>query len=163
MAQADDQTFIRRFSGIILGLVVFTVLIIVLAVSFQSPEDPADNPSQMTLAAERIKPVAAVRTGDMPEPAAAAEPVLAVAASAAFDGSLDGKLIYDSVCSACHNAGVAGAPMLGENMTQRLDEKGLEMLVSNAIDGINVMPARGGRNDLSDEQVRAAVEFMLEP
>ena len=156
----DDQTFIRRFSGIIIGLVVFTVLIIVLAVSFQGQPDPADNPSQMTLAAERIKPVAAVRTGDAPEPMAA--PVQAATVSAAFDGSLDGKLIYDNVCSACHTAGVAGAPMLGEQMAERSSEKGLEMLVTNAINGINVMPARGGRNDLTDEQVQAAVEFMLQ-
>lgn len=158
----DDQTFIRRFSGIIIGLVIFTVLIIVLAVSLQGPEDPSDNPSQMRLAEERIKPVATVRTGDMPAPEIDAEADEVAVASAAFDGSLDGQLIYDNVCSACHNAGVAGAPMLGENMAQRLEEKGLEMLVSNAINGIGVMPARGGRNDLTDEQVRAAVEHMVQ-
>jgi cytochrome c5 len=159
---ADDQTFIRRFSGIILGLVIFTVLIIVLAVSFQTPEDPAINPSQLALAAQRIAPVAAVRTGDAEVPQVSPEPTPVAASTAPFDGSLDGKLIYDNVCSACHNAGVAGAPVPGGTMAERAP-KGLETLVANAINGINVMPPRGGNSDLTDEQVRASVEYMLEP
>lgn len=170
MAQADDKTFIRRFSGIIIGLVIFTILIIVLAVSFELPENPENNPSQMRLAAERIKPVAAVNTGDASPPPAAATPSpgtsaaeTVAAASGALDGSLDGNLIYDNVCSACHNAGVAGAPMMGDQMAARLEEKGLETLVYNAINGINVMPARGGNSALTDEQVQVAVEYMLNP
>jgi len=39
--------------------------------------------------------------------------------------------------------------------------KGLDALVQTAISGINAMPARGGRTDLSDEQVRVVVEFMI--
>ena len=44
----------------------------------------------------------------------------------------------------------------------RFDEKGLEMLVSNAINGLNAMPARGGNPALTDEQIQAAVEYMLQ-
>lgn len=160
MAQSDDKTFIKRFSGIILGLVLFTILIIVLAVNFNNPGDPADNPSQLTLAEERIAPVAAVRTGDMEDVEVAvveSEPEQ----SAPFDGSVDGQLIYDNVCSACHAAGVANAPVPGGTMNERAD-KGLDALVQSAINGLNVMPPKGGRPDLSDEQVHAAVEFMLE-
>lgn len=159
---ADDQTFIRRFSGIILGLVIFTVLIIVLALNFQTPDDPAANPSQLTLAAERIAPIAAVRTGDAEVPQVAAKPAPVAASSAPFNGSLDGKLIYDNVCSACHNIGVADAPVPGGTMEERAS-KGLDTLVMNAINGINVMPPRGGNSDLTDEQVRVAVEYMLQP
>jgi cytochrome c5 len=159
MPQADDKTFIKRFSGIILGLVVFTILIIVLAVNFQNPGDPEDNPSQVTLAEERIAPVAAVRTGEMEDiEVAVVEPE--AAASAPFDGSLDGQLIYDNVCSACHALGVADAPVPGGTMNDRAD-KGLDALVQNAINGLNVMPPKGGRPDLTDEQIQAAVEFML--
>ena len=46
-------------------------------------------------------------------------------------------------------------------MAARLEEKGLEMLVYNAINGLNTMPPRGGNPNLTDEQIQAAVEFML--
>ncbi len=163
---ADDKTFIRRFSVIIVGLVIFTVLIIMLATTFQSPPDPADNPSQLTLAEERIAPVAGVRTSeDDPGGLVASTGAPAEAesgSSAPFDGSLDGKLIYDNVCSACHAAGVAGAPVPGGTMNDRAGQ-GLDALVANAINGINVMPPRGGNSNLTDEQVQAAVEYMLNP
>lgn len=168
MPQADDKTFIRRFSGIILGLVIFTILIIVLAVNFQNPENPEDNPSQVTLAAERIAPVAAVRTSDeegpktaaAQTPAAAPKAETAAAASAPFDGSLDGELIYNNICSACHAEGVAGAPIPGSTMNERAS-KGVDALVASAINGLNVMPPRGGNTALTDEQIRATVEYML--
>ena len=165
MPQADDKTFIRRFSGIILGLVIFTVLIIILAVSFDGSGSPEDNPSQLILAGERIAPVAGVRTSESqavpatPAPAKPA-PEASGGSSAPFDGSLDGKLIYDSVCSACHTAGVAGAPVPGGTMKERAD-KGLDALVASAISGLNVMPPRGGNANLTDEQIRATVEYML--
>jgi cytochrome c5 len=75
---------------------------------------------------------------------------------------VDGPSVYDGLCKTCHEAGVAGAPIKGsEQMAARLDEKGLDMLVQNAINGLNAMPPRGGNPSLTDEQIRAAVEFML--
>ena len=60
-------------------------------------------------------------------------------------------------------AGVSGAPIPGtDQMAARLTEKGLDMLVTNAINGINAMPARGGNPALTDEQIQAAVEYMLQ-
>jgi cytochrome c5 len=70
-------------------------------------------------------------------------------------------MIYDNVCAACHNTGAAGAPMLvASDWTARLPQ-GEDTLVAHAINGIGTMPAKGGRMDLSDEQVRASVEYML--
>lgn len=162
---ADDKTFLKRFSSIILGLVIFTVLIIVLAVSFQNPSDPADNPSQLTLAGERVAPVAAVNTGDYEQPAAPAQPAANggsdTVAAADTGGAIDGEAIYNTTCSACHSAGVAGAPIPGSTMNERT-EKGLDALVANAIDGLNIMPPRGGNASLSDEEIRAAVEYMMQ-
>jgi cytochrome c5 len=75
---------------------------------------------------------------------------------------MDGEAIYNDACQACHLAGAAGAPQLvAEQWTERLD-KGMETLVSHAINGFNAMPAKGGRMDLSDEQVRASVEYMVD-
>nr|WP_239056796.1 c-type cytochrome [Wenzhouxiangella limi] len=80
---------------------------------------------------------------------------------AAFDGSLDGSLIYDRACASCHEVGAAGAPeMVASAWADRID-KGKEQLVSNAINGIGAMPPRGGRRDLTDEQIEASVSHML--
>jgi cytochrome c5 len=164
MSQSDDRVFIRKFGSIILGLVGVTALIIVLAVSMRSAPDPGDNPSQTLLAEERIAPVAGVHTGAAGEAAVAAIAAeTQVAAADSTTGPADGKQVYESVCSACHTAGVAGAPQPGSDaFNERLAAKGLDGLVTSAINGLNVMPPRGGRPDLSDADVRAAVVFMAE-
>jgi c(7)-type cytochrome triheme protein len=74
-----------------------------------------------------------------------------------------GKALYDAVCAGCHAAGVIGAPKPGdaEAWKPRL-AKGKDVLVRNAILGTNKgMPPKGGREDLSDAQIRSAVEFMI--
>jgi len=87
---------------------------------------------------------------------------LAAAAPTATDtAGASGEQIYNTVCMACHAAGVAGAPIPGSDaMKERLAAKGLDGLVASAIAGLNVMPPKGGRPDLSDADIRAAVEFM---
>ena len=175
MAQTDDRAFIRKFSGIIVGLIVVTAAIIALAVSLRSPPDPEANPSQQRFAEERIAPVAGVRAGAsgeaeiaaaaaaQPSPAPASDPSSDPAAdpSLAAAASIDGKQVYESACIACHAAGVAGAPMPGsDEMAKRVTEKGIDGVLTSAINGLNVMPPRGGRPDLSDDQIRAAIEFM---
>ena len=78
-----------------------------------------------------------------------------------------GTEVYDQFCSICHAVGVAGAPRFGEanDWGPRLDT-GIEALVSNSIEGVTsesgVMPPKGGFAHLSDEQVRAAVEYMVD-
>ena len=95
-------------------------------------------------------------------PAAVIEAVSLSAAAAA------GEAVYRQACQACHGAGLAGAPAQGDrdDWAGRLDSRGLEMLVANALTGFagdtGVMPPRGGHMQLSDEQVADAVRFMLE-
>lgn len=74
-----------------------------------------------------------------------------------------GDQVYQAACAACHDAGVTGAPRTADagNWAQRLEEKGLETLVVHAIQGFKGMPARGGNPNLSDAEVRAAVEHIL--
>ena len=79
----------------------------------------------------------------------------------------DGKADYELKCTACHGFGVAGAPKLGdkENWAPRIS-KGIEQLYENAIKGFTgeagVMPAKGGFVDLSDDQIKAIVDYMVE-
>ena len=78
-----------------------------------------------------------------------------------------GKEVYDSVCFACHNIGLAGAPKLGDAAawTDRIAQ-GNDVLYDHAINGYvgpsgSMMPAKGGRADLSDEDTKAAVDYMV--
>ncbi|MDT8893258.1 c-type cytochrome [Halomonas sp. I1] len=78
-------------------------------------------------------------------------------------GDADGQAIYDAVCMACHNTGVANAPKIGdtEAWSTRL-EKGTDTLYTHVIDGFNAMPPKGGDPSLSDAEVKAAVDYLLE-
>jgi cytochrome c5 len=163
MDHQDDRAFLRQFSGVIAGLFALTVALIFLARWMQPDPDADANPSQRILAEQRILPVGAVRYGEEGAAALADAQAAAMAAlPAAEDVVVDGEAVYAGLCKTCHEAGVAGAPIAeSEQMTARLDEKGLDTLVSNAINGLNAMPPRGGNPTLTDEQIRAAVEFML--
>tara|TARA_B100000949_G_C13920972_1_gene300823 strand:- start:223 stop:480 length:258 start_codon:yes stop_codon:yes gene_type:complete len=74
-----------------------------------------------------------------------------------------GEEVYNAVCFACHNSGVMGAPKIDnkEYWAKEVKEEGLDNLYQVAIKGKGGMPAKGGRADLSDEQVKAAVDFMV--
>jgi cytochrome c5 len=72
-----------------------------------------------------------------------------------------GEAVFKAVCAACHETGAAGAPKAGDagQWAPRIAE-GQEKLVSNAINGIRAMPAKGGNPDLDDVEVERAVVFM---
>ena len=74
-----------------------------------------------------------------------------------------GEKVYQQACQMCHEAGVAGAPMTGDaaGWADRIAQ-GRDKLVENAINGIGVMPPKGGQSQLSDEDVAAAVDFLIQ-
>lgn len=163
MGQEADKAFLKNVTIVLVILVIFTFSIVFVARDLGFQDEEGSNPSRNAIALERIKPVADVYTGAdgaaaIEESATAAAPAQAVA----FDGSLDGEMIYTSVCAACHATGVASAPKPGSAEMATRAEKGTDALIKTAIDGLNAMPARGGRPDLSDEQIKAVVEFMLQ-
>ncbi|KAA1172360.1 cytochrome c5 family protein [Marinobacter salinexigens] len=81
---------------------------------------------------------------------------------AANAGPRSGDEVYNSVCMACHGTGVAGAPVKGDASAwaPRID-KGMETLINHALNGFNAMPAKGGCASCPDEEIQAAVEFMV--
>jgi len=113
--------------------------------SFKEPADPPAKPAEATAAAG--KSVAAA-------PAAVAAQLT--------DASAIGKKVYDTSCMACHAAGVAGAPRIGDKTAWAPRLKGgTDALYAAAIKGKNAMPPKGGNTALSDADVKAAVDYML--
>ncbi|MDM8569604.1 c-type cytochrome, partial [Thiotrichales bacterium HSG1] len=74
-----------------------------------------------------------------------------------------GKDIYDITCKSCHMVGIAKAPRITEkkDWEARLP-KGKDTMVQSAINGLNIMPPKGGNSDLTDEEVKSAVLYMLQ-
>src|SRR5690625_3410301 len=81
---------------------------------------------------------------------------------AATDEQLEiGQKLYDSNCFACHAAGVAGAPKVGDaDAWAPYTDTGLETMLEVAIKGTGAMPPRGG-STASDEELEAAILYML--
>lgn len=102
------------------------------------------------------------------DPALEALVAAAPAAPARVNTVLSGPQVFNEACYLCHAPpGVPGAPVVGDvpAWENRLTQ-GIEMLEDHAINGYQgeagFMPAKGGRVDLSDDEVRSAVEYMLE-
>lgn len=162
MDHKEDRAFVRQFSGVIVAFVVLTIVLIFVARGMQ-PETEGANDKKAVLAEQRIAPVGAVRSGEAGAAALAEAQAAAAEAPAAEDAVVDGASVYGGLCMACHETGVSDAPIRGsEQMAAREAANGLDGLVSNAINGLNVMPPRGGNPALTDEQIRAAVEYMLQ-
>jgi cytochrome c5 len=93
--------------------------------------------------------------------------VAAVVDAEAAPVVMTGPQVYNAACIACHGGGVAGAPKTGDKdaWSARI-AAGMDTLNSNAINGIQgaagYMPPKGGRADLSDEEIIAAVEYLVE-
>lgn len=100
-----------------------------------------------------------------PAPAPAAAPVAATAPAAAAPSAADlvkGEKVYTATCLACHGAGVLAAPKVGDKAAwaSRVAQ-GKEAVYKGAIDGVRMMPPRGGNPALADDEVKAAVDYML--
>lgn len=74
-----------------------------------------------------------------------------------------GQSVYTKSCTACHASGVMGAPKVGDKAVwSGLIAEGEADLTNNAIKGVGKMPPKGGNMKLTDAEVKAAVEYMME-
>jgi len=75
-----------------------------------------------------------------------------------------GKQVVDAQCAKCHAKGVGGAPKIGDRAAwaPRL-KQGIDVLVASAIRGHGSMPARGDKADLTDSEIKAAINYMFNP
>lgn len=165
----NDVEFLKRFSMLIGFLILVAICLITLGhfIGATQPRDPEPTAQARTL--DRIKPVGAVYAGASGAAAAAAAAEKAKAAAAsqvAYEGTLDGSVIYGKLCSACHGTGAGGAPTLDHSHWDARIAQGVDVLIRHSIDGFTgaagLMPARGGNPSLSDEQAEAAVRWMID-
>ena len=78
-------------------------------------------------------------------------------------GMAIGKRIYAQSCSRCHEKGLNGAPMTGDQAAwaPRL-KKNFDVLLNNALRGINAMPAKGGCEQCTGTEIIAATKYMVQ-
>lgn len=123
------------------------ILLIVLLVNFVASDDkPAAGSDALgaEAVARRIQPVGTIELRDASGPAVART----------------GEQVYNAACTACHAAGVAGAPKTGDNAAwaPRI-ATGYEALLNSALKGKGAMAAQGG-GEFSDYEIRRAVVYM---
>ncbi|MFC2707590.1 MAG: c-type cytochrome, partial [Neisseria sp.] len=82
-------------------------------------------------------------------------------AKPAESAKVDGKAVFEANCKACHSGLIPGAPAVGkkEDWAPRI-KQGKDTLHKHAIEGFQAMPAKGGNGSLSDDEVKAAVDYM---
>lgn len=126
-----------------------------------APETSTAAPAAAPAASEPAAPAASAPAAA--EPAASAAAPAAASASAAPAGDLaTGEKVYSATCQACHGTGVLGAPKFGDKAAwaPRVAQ-GKDTLYAHAIAGIRMMPPKGGNASLKDEELKAAVDYMV--
>ncbi len=88
--------------------------------------------------------------------------IVALALAALPAAAADGKAVYDKTCVACHASGVANAPKLGDKAAwaPRI-ATGKDALLASVIKGKGAMPPKAGAADLKDDDLKAAIEYMV--
>jgi len=165
MSLEKDKAFFRNFTIVVIILAAMMAVFLVAALMVGSTMPYGDASAMEKKVAERTTPVGDVRLeGEaMPEETAAAAEEQQVAAA----GPKSGKEVYESTCAACHAGTLPGAPALGkaDDWAPRI-AKGMDTMYTHAIEGFQgeggMMPAKGGNMSLSDDEVKAAVDYMVE-
>jgi cytochrome c5 len=145
MSATTDSEF--NFQKIIVWALVIAIGSVALVVALVSIATAAKGHAQVDAEAVNLR-IAPVATVKIAAPAGAA------------GASRSGEQIYKAVCAACHDAGVANAPKLGDKgaWAPRLTQ-GLEGLLKSAIAGKNAMPPKGG-SDASDTELARTIVYM---
>ena len=127
-------------------------------------EEAAPTKTKAVAPAPEISSAASVTESTMESTTA---PTVATVAPAVKQvSSISGEKIYKSTCFACHDMGVAGAPKVGDKaLWESRIAAGNAVMYASAINGkqssVGVMPPKGGNLSLSDDETKAAVDYMM--
>ena len=159
-----DKEAVKTLVIVVSALVVLTLVLGVVANYFLIDDDHNVNPDWVEKQVlDRIAPV-----GNVATTVAEAKDASPAAAAGSVDstedtGPLTGDKVYNTVCMACHAAGLPGIPKVGDaaQWGPRVAQ-GIDVLYEHAIKGFKAMPARGGSGNLTDQNVKDAVDYMVE-
>ncbi len=168
----QDTHFINVFSVVIGLLVAIAIALFALArivASHTQDKDILEDASYVRNVEQRVSPFAKEAVSGQDNTALAIKPDAGSAPTAgagAADMPKSGEALFQATCSACHGAGLAGAPKAGDKAAwgPRIS-KGMPTLYDHALKGFQgsagVMPAKGGRTDAPDDLVKQAVDYMV--
>ena len=163
-----DQKFFDVYSLVIGGLAAVCLIFFVIAMLIGKETETGflgTSEEYLATVSRRLEPFGQVyMPGD--ELAAAGPQIAEAAAPEPVAATLTGPQAYNEACIACHGNGIGGAPMIdnAEAWEPRIAQ-GVDTLRQHAIEGYTgsagYMPPKGGRLDLSDEEVYAAIDYMI--
>ncbi len=161
---SQDRRFFDVFSlilGVLVGIAVIIVVLSTVMGTDAQDQIRRQDPQVVEATVERIKPIARVAIAGQAE-----EIVDPVVPPQLVETLLTGPQVYNTACQACHASGVGGAPVLGDKAAwvSRVAQ-GQDILARHVLEGYQgdagYMPPKGGRIDLSDQEVLDALAFML--
>jgi cytochrome c5 len=188
----QDRSFMVTFTMVMSVLVLIAIAIFLISKLVSTlTVQPQDSSRRLSRIEERIKPVyrvvvaatsaeatavpatpaapaAAPKAEAAPAekpPSAPAQAASANPAAASVPANVDlahGKQLFNTVCAACHQTGVAGAPKLGDKAAwaPRIAQ-GFDTLVEHALKGYKAMPPKGGAVNLPDQEIISAVGYVV--
>jgi len=168
----QDTHFINIFS-LVLGLLVLIAICIFafarVVASHTQNQQVMQEADYYKRVAARLQAPGQVAVSGQDNSALAIKNETSAAAGSASPAAApkNGAEVFQQVCSTCHGAGIAGAPKVGDKAVwaPRIAE-GKATLYGHALQGFQgksgVMPAKGGRADLSDELIKQAVDYMVQ-
>jgi cytochrome c5 len=158
--KVTDAEFYKVFaivSVIIIGLAIFIAILSNVFAGYASSASENYKVQIQSDTNQRIAPSGKINLASNPS---IKQEVMV--ASVSETKILTGEEVYNTVCMSCHTSGAAGAPVIGNNSqwSDRL-AKGKDALYASAINGIGIMPAKGGVSSLSDNEIKSAVDYIL--
>ena len=162
-----DQKLFNTYSlliGVLAAVALGILVVSIKASDLMQGTDTRDAGEDQSAVADRIRPFGQIYLPGE-EQQAAAPTVETAEEPAPVVTAMSGPQVYNAACLACHGAGIGGAPILGDTAVwaPRIAQ-GINVLNEHAVNGytgsVGYMPPKGGRIDLSDQEIRDAVQYM---